>query len=405
MELYPHQKEALSKMKNGCILNGGTGSGKSITSIAYYFVKVCGGEIEPEYVPMSDPRPLYIITTAKKRDDGEWNNDLAPFLLSSHKDANIYYNDAPVIIDSWNNIKKYQSVYGAFFIFDEQRLVGSGAWVKAFYKIAKKNKWILLTATPGDKWEDYIPVFVANGFYKNKTEFKELHMEMDPYVHYKVRRYHNTGRLLKQREQLLIKMDFERETVQHHKYILCAYDRDSEKNTIRTRWNPFTNEPITEASELCYVLRKIANADESRVDEIVQLHENKHPRMIIFYNFNYELEILREMCDKWGYTYFEWNGQKHEKIDDSVDEWLYLVQYTAGAEGWNCITCRAMLFYSANYSYKTMVQASGRIDRINTPYKDLYYYHLYSNSIIDKAIGHALNKKKKFNEKKFISAL
>ena len=170
ISLRDYQLDAVNRMKNGCILCGGVGSGKSRTALAYYFFQE-GGELlnnvcGDNYIPMEDPpKDLYIITTARKRDTKEWEGELSPFLLSTHREVSLYSNK--VIVDSWNNIGKYIAVTNAFFIFDEQRVVGSGAWVKAFLKIAKSNEWILLSATPGDTWEDYIPVFIANGFYKS----------------------------------------------------------------------------------------------------------------------------------------------------------------------------------------------------------------------------------------------
>ena len=50
-----------------------------------------------------------------------------------------------------------------------------------------------------------------------------------------------------------------------------------------------------------------------------------------------------------------------------------------------------------------MAQAAGRIDRLNSPYRDLYYYHLKSRSGIDIAISKALGQKKQFNERKFVN--
>ncbi len=174
VNLYDYQLEAVKNMKNGCILCGGVGSGKSITSLVYYYSQQ-GGQIGAgKYIPMKKPKDLYIITTARKRDTLEWEGELSPFLLSTHEEINFYKNK--VVVDSWNNIGKYENVSNAFFIFDEQRVVGYGAWTKAFLKIAKSNKWILLSATPGDTWQDYIPVFIANGFYKNKSQFVRDHI-------------------------------------------------------------------------------------------------------------------------------------------------------------------------------------------------------------------------------------
>lgn len=398
IKLYDYQIDAVNKLKNGSILCGGVGSGKSLTSLAYYF-KEQGGDLQP-YRKMQNPRDLIIITTARKRDDLEWEGELANFGLSTTPEANGYSNT--IVVDSWNNIKKYKEVHGAFFIFDEQRVVGSGAWVKAFLNIARKNQWILLSATPGDTWADYIPVFVANGFYKNKTEFVRRHVVFSRFTKYpRIDRYLETGRLIRLRNSILVDMDFKRQTVSHHEDVYVRYDIDKYKAAGKNRWNPFTNEPIRDASGLCYVWRRIVNEDESRQIAVLELFED-HPKMIIFYNFNYELDILRGLFDGIdGVEVAEWNGHKHQPVPTGKS-WVYLVQYTAGAEGWNCIKTDTIVFYSQNYSYKVMQQAAGRIDRLNTPYTDLYYFHLKTRSGIDLAISKALREKRNFNEGIFV---
>lgn len=401
IELRDYQMDAVKRMRNGCILCGGVGSGKSRTALAYYYVRN-GGELNTDaYMSMDDPpKDLYIITTARKRDTLEWEQELIPFLLSPHMELNLYCNK--VMIDSWNNIKKYVGVTDAFFIFDEQRVVGSGTWVKAFLKITKVNEWILLSATPGDSWVDYIPVFIANGFYKNRTEFNQEHVIYSRFSKYpKIDRYVNTGRLIRLRNRILINMDFNRETVSHHEDIFAKYDIAKYKDVGKTRWNPYKNEPITNAAELCYVWRRIVNSDQSRQVALLEIME-KHPKAIIFYNFDYELDILKGVCTYGGYEIAEWNGHKHQPVPEDSERWAYLVQYNAGAEGWNCIKTDTIIFFSQNYSYKIMAQSAGRIDRLNTPYTDLYYYHLKSRSGIDLAISKALSDKKKFNETRYV---
>ena len=398
ISLYDYQLDAVNRMKNGCILCGGVGSGKSRTALAYYYQEQGGRLGAGKYVDMQNPRDLYIITTARKRDTKEWEGELVPFLLSTNPDVAYYKNK--VVVDSWNNIGKYKDVYGAFFILDEQRLVGSGAWVKAFLNIARKNKWILLSATPGDTWSDYIPVFVANGFYKNKTAFTREHIVYSHFTKYpKIDHFINTGKLIRHRNDVLVTMDFNRPTVAHHEDVYCRYDVSKYKDASKLRWDPFKNEPIINAAGLCHVWRKIVNMDESRQVALLELFE-KHPKMIIFYNFNYELDILREVFQSVECEIGEWNGQVHQPVPTGRS-WVYLVQYTAGAEGWNCITTDTIVFYSQNYSYKVMQQAAGRIDRLNTRFVDLYYYHLKSRSGIDLAISRALSQKRNFNEGKY----
>lgn len=396
--LFPYQMDAVKKMRNGCILNGGVGSGKSRTGLYYYF-KEQGGSIDPDYIPMREPKDLYIITTAMKRDTYEWLKELENYKMSVDPSRSQYKNK--VVVDSWQVITKYENVENAFFIFDEDRVTGFGVWVKAFLKIAKKNDWIILSATPGDTWEQYIPVFIANGFYKNKTEFAREHIIYSRFTKYpKIDRYVNTGRLIRLRNRILIDMDFDRKTEAHHEDIFCKYDSFKYKEVTKTRWDPYKNEPIQQASGLCYILRRIVNEDESRQKALLDLYKD-HPRMIIFYNFDYELEILKNLDYGEDVEIGEWNGHKHQPVPFNR-KWVYLVQYTAGCEGWNCIETDTMVFYSQNYSYKVMAQASGRIDRLNTSYKDLYYYHLKSRSGIDLAIARALNEKKTFNETRWV---
>lgn len=379
--LRDYQIDAVRRLRTGSILCGGVGSGKSRTALAYYMLNHAS-------------KDLYIITTARKRDTFEWEEEFKPFYI--FKDEKI----RKVVVDSWNNIQKYEMAKNSFFIFDEQRVVGKGPWVKAFLKIAKANDWILLSATPGDTWTDYIPVFVANGFYKNRTEFVNTHVVWSPFTKFrKVDHYVATGRLLRLRNKILVNMDFNRKTVQHHENVITDFDLGAYRLIFKDRWNQFTNEPIKTASELCYTLRRVVNSDESRLDAVEGIMQS-HRKVIIFYNFDYELELLKNWLKRLGVTVAEWNGHKHQDIPEG-NKWAYLVQYTAGCEGWNCTITDTIIFYSQNYSYKVMAQAAGRIDRMNTPFIDLYYYHLKSRSTIDAAIAKAVANKKKFNEQGF----
>ena len=374
MKLRDYQLEAIQKMKTGCILNGGVGSGKSLTSLSYYYMQNGGSETfltGGKHKKMKDPKDLYIITTARKRDTMEWEGELSHFLLSTNPDTSAYKNK--VIVDSWNNIKKYKEVKGAFFIFDEQRVVGSGEWVKSFLKIAKTNEWILLSATPGDTWSDYIPVFIANGFYKNKSEFLREHAVFARYSKFpKIEKWMGAGKLNRYRRMILVDMKFQRKTVQHHEDVYVDYDIATYKDVMKSRWDIYKQEPIVNAGGLCYTLRRLVNSDPSRASKLLDIFK-EHPKMIVFYNFDYELDILKNLDYGKNVTVAEWN----------------------------CISTDTIVFYSQNYSYKIMHQSAGRIDRLNTPFEDLYYYHLKTRSSIDISIARAIKAKKNFNEKGF----
>lgn len=388
-ELRPHQKKALEKLSNGKILAGDVGSGKTMVAAAYYAEK----EV---------PKDVYVITTAKKRDSLDWDEEFVKFGVGKQRDATL---SGVLKVDSWNNIIRYVDVANAFFIFDEQRLVGKGKWVKSFLKIAKSNNWILLSATPGDTWLDFIPVFIANGFYKNRTAFTREHVVYNTYAKFpKVDRYLGTGKLVRLRNSLLVEMPFERHTTRHMKRVVPTYDEELYLKVVKDRWHVYEERPLRDVAELFSVMRKVVNSDASRVAAVTELL-TVHPRLIVFYNFDYELEMLRTLCQPLVNTdpipsmfeLAEWNGHKHEPVP-TTDRWVYLVQYTAGAEGWNCITTNATVFFSLNYSYKLLHQAQGRIDRLNTPYEDLYYYIFRSEASIDSMIWKSLRQKKSFNE-------
>ena len=398
VNLYDYQKEALKKLGSGSVLNGGVGSGKSIVAIAYYMWKECNcifdsdGNIEK----LTTPKDLYIITPARKRDLHEWDSELLPFLLKAN-DKSFY--GTTTTIDSWNNIFKYVNVENAFFIFDEQRVVGYGKWSRSFIKIASKNNWILLSATPGDVWMDYLPVFIANGFYKNKTDFIRKHVVYKRYAKFpQIDYYINEDTLRLFRDAVLVKMDRPRNTQRHNHIVKVEHDKELYKFVHKKLFNPYEDRPIKSSSEYCYILRRIVNSDKSRIDKLIELCRDK--KVIVFYNFDYELDLIRSALDENHITFSEWNGHKHQEIPNS-ESWVYLVQYSAGNDAWNCTDTDTMIFYSQTYSYKVLEQCMGRIDRVNNTYYDLHYYHLVSNSRIDYRMQQSVKLKKIFNYSAF----
>lgn len=421
VELKPHQQEAVDKMHNGCVLYGGVGSGKTIASLAYWYTKVCGGVIG-DRESMRKPRDIYVITTAKKRDTHDWEDDAIKFGVGPDDPVNSAGN-VRLVVDSWNNVSKYLGVRDAFFVFDEQRAVGKGKWSKDFISIAGRNEWILLSATPGDTWLDYVPLFLANGFFKNRTEFTREHVVLNTFGPYpKVERYVGVNKLVRLRNSIVVHMPYERHTRRHLHDVIVPHDQELLRKVMNKRWHVYENRPLKDVGELFRVMRKVVNSDPGRLESLETLVA-KHPKLIVFYNFDYELEMLRTLASSRittpsssssgspttslkpsvspeRFSIAEWNGHKHQPIP-KTDRWVYLVQYVAGSEGWNCVETDAVCFYSLTYSYKNFEQGQGRIDRMNTPFTDLHYYILRSRAAIDVAIARSLANKQNFNEGKY----
>lgn len=399
----PEQIQAVRQLQNGSILAGGVGSGKTLTSLAWYLTSVCnaasfekGGSLIKKKVKGSPT--LYVITTAKKRDSLEWEEEAARLGLST--DPACSFTGSHIVVDSWNNIGKYSDREHAVFFFDEQRASGSGRWVKEFLKITRKNTWLLLSATPGDVWMDYLPVFMAHGFFRTRTEFMEDHVIFDRFAKYpKVKRYIGEAKLQRLRRSILVEMPVERHTTRERETVYCDYDRDLYKWVVKNRMDPWTEEPLKDAGGVCRILRKVVSDNDWRSDEAKRILSSNE-RVIVFYNYNYELDRILDVAESLGVPTAQWNGHRHDAIP-AEPRWIYICQYTSAAEGWNCTSTDTVLFWSLNYSWRVTEQCEGRIDRMNTPYSRLKYYFLESHSSIDEAVRRSLSSKKVFNERAF----
>jgi len=400
----PEQIQAVRQLQNGSILAGGVGSGKTLTSLAWYLTSVCnaasfkkGGSLAKKKVKGSPT--LYVITTAKKRDSLEWEEEAACLGLST--DPACSFTGSSIVVDSWNNIRKYSDREHAVFFFDEQRASGSGRWVKEFLKITKKNTWLLLSATPGDVWMDYLPVFMAHGFFRTRTEFMEDHVIFDRFAKYpKVKRYIGEAKLQRLRRSILVEMPVERHTTRERETVYCDYDRDLYKWVVKNRMDPWTEEPLRDAGGVCRILRKVVSDNDWRSAEAKRILSSNE-RVIVFYNYNYELDRILAVAESLGVPTAQWNGHRHDAIP-AESRWVYICQYTSAAEGWNCTSTDTVLFWSLNYSWRVTEQCEGRIDRLNTPYSRLKYYFLESHSSIDEAVRRSLSSKKVFNERAFV---
>lgn len=400
----PEQIQAVRQLQNGSILAGGVGSGKTLTSLAWYLTSVCnaasfkkGGSLAKKKVKGSPT--LYVITTAKKRDSLEWEEEAARLGLSTDPDCS--FTGSSIVVDSWNNIGKYSDREHAVFFFDEQRASGSGRWVKEFLKITRKNTWLLLSATPGDVWMDYLPVFMAHGFFRTRTEFMEDHVIFDRFAKYpKVKRYIGEAKLQRLRRSILVEMPVERHTTRERETVYCDYDRDLYKWVVKNRMDPWTEEPLRDAGGVCRILRKVVSDNDWRSEQAKRILSSNE-RIIVFYNYNYELDRILAVAESLGVPTAQWNGHRHDVIP-AEPRWVYICQYTSAAEGWNCTSTDTVLFWSLNYSWRVTEQCEGRIDRLNTPYSRLKYYFLESHSSIDEAVRRSLSSKKVFNERAFV---
>lgn len=379
-KLRPAQRDAVDRMHDGCVLLGRTGSGKTMTALGYW-------------LKVHAQQDLYVVTTPAKRDAMEWEGDSAK--LGQYL--------PPERVVSWNKIKDFEYLESAFVVFDEQRVSGSGKWVKSFLKIAKRNDWILLSATPGDVWIDWLPLFIANGFYRTRTQFTDRHVIWDPHTRYpRIKRYIEEDRLERCQEAICVYLASPNPISRMVHDELVSYDSRKYAEVTRKRWNPFEVRPMMDAGELCRVQRRIVLENVCREEALERLLKG-HPRALVFYSYNYELEAIKAVCERLGRSYGQRNGHRHDPVPVSKEPWVYIVQYQS-ADAWNCISTNIAILYSLPYSWRQQEQAMGRIDRMNTPFDELHYYRLMTDSTIDNAILACLDRKETFNERVYENA-
>lgn len=379
-KLRPAQRDAVDRMHDGCVLLGRTGSGKTMTALGYW-------------LKVHAQQDLYVVTTPAKRDAMEWEGDSAK--LGQYL--------PPERVVSWNKIKDFEYLESAFVVFDEQRVSGSGKWVKSFLKIAKSNDWILLSATPGDVWIDWLPLFIANGFYRTRTQFTDRHVIWDPHTRYpRIKRYIEEDRLERCQEAICVYLASPNPISRMVHDELVSYDSRKYAEVTRKRWNPFEVRPMMDAGELCRVQRRIVLENVCREEALERLLKG-HPRALVFYSYNYELEAIKAVCERLGRSYGQRNGHRHDPVPVSKEPWVYIVQYQS-ADAWNCISTNIAILYSLPYSWRQQEQAMGRIDRMNTPFDELHYYRLMTDSTIDNAILACLDRKETFNERVYENA-
>lgn len=404
VNLRQFQHECVQALRSGKVLAAGVGAGKSIMALYWYVTKCCtvrtshnaNGEL---FQIMPGSPDLVIITTAKKRDNHEWDDELYRYALHQGENSK-KMGRVHVTIDSWNNITKYVDT-SAVFIFDEQRAIGSGAWSKAFVRIARRNPWVMLSATPADTWSDWCPIFVADGFYRNRTEFFRRHAVYSRYTKYpRIDRWIDEDYLNRCRDRVLVTCEVPRETERVVHQLTCAYDKETVRKAMKTRWNPETEEPFLNATELCFYLRRVIDTDPTRLSYAAHVVRD-HRKVIIFYTLRAELEQILKLEEVTGVPVYQYNGGRHDDLPQG-NSWVYAVQFQAGSEGWNCTSCNTVLYWSLPYSYKQAEQAAGRIDRLDTSYKTLNYYIMRSFAPLDLGIIRALRNKENFNASGFL---
>lgn len=140
---------------------------------------------------------------------------------------------------------------------------------------------------------------------------------------------------------------------------------------------------------------------EAKLKAFSDLIDSTEDRLIVFYNFTQELNLMMSVCDNAGRPYSIVNGSKrdltaYDKHDDSVT----FVQYQAGAMGLNLQKACRMIFFTLPLSSELFEQAKKRIHRIGQD-RSCFYYELICKGTIEEKILATLNMRKDYTEELF----
>lgn len=392
-KLYPKQLEILKQIKDYSLLPLGTATGKTLIALHYYI----NNHLD---------KPLVIYCPLAKYLEGGWVSEFN----SLKSKYNLITKDITVV--PYSQINKYAVADNSFVILDEAHYVKNpmAKRSKAIREILNNKPFIMLSATPGTKVEDYCHYLMLWNKFKYKTHFENEFLIKDslmlgsrkiPVVKgYKnldkfssILKQHSTSRLtvndIVELPELILK-DVSLTPSKEYK--------DIKKNRILKLDNDVIL--LDTQIKLCTYLRQYVSPKEkiSHLEDIVSECKQLNENLLIFYNFKSELREIEKIV-KIDYLI---NGDV--KIFPSKEDFknlnskITVVQIRAGGTGIELQYNSQVLFYSPTYSYQDYEQALGRAYRPGQNKKVLVRRFNTINTI-EADVWEAIKNKKDFDEK------
>ncbi|MBL0992197.1 MAG: DEAD/DEAH box helicase [Escherichia coli] len=415
MKLFDYQKEAIENFESKPLNLSDVGTGKSYMSIGSYVKSECS--------------KLLIICLAPKvndfvEDSEIFNLNVTALNKGTKKNKELLSESNLVAISfesSWRLTELNKWVdKDTFIIIDESHKVSVSKskvtkFVMGLSKRAKYN--YLCTATPvsNGKLENWYPqLFISNVFRKPKKEFEQLFVikqmrQMGSMRFMQITGYRNEHLLEQMIDEASVKYkrdkgylpeDYVYKTKKPAMYNKLKKSRlYKDDNDLRVELDNSSKlfNSLRQVSHgfLNGISKQVSKEPFERLDAILETHNNE--RVVIFYNYKWEAEMLKQLLDKLKRPYGEYNGSvKDLKPFKNNDNGVVLAQYKSASTGINdFVISNVMVFNSMPLSSTEYLQAKGRTDRHGQD-KTPLYYHIVPDTPIEKKIFSVVTNGKDF---------
>lgn len=378
INLYSYQEEYFKHVKPNYIYDMDTGTGKTIMGLHHHQTYF-------------KDKPLLIVAPASKINEGGWQRT-----IDEHY-PNIEYDTC-----TYNMLGKKWSQYKDWFvIFDEcHRLKNScGVWGKAGYNLTKISAgFILLSATAiPNGWEDSINYFKMFGLAKNKTQFirNEAITTMD-YGYMEILGWKNENKLKNMWKSISRHLSKDEATDLPPLVFENVYFKASATYKTIKKDRIYNDVLYDNQMKLRHGLRLNTNL-KNKIEYIKDFVDSTNDNIIIFYNYDEELKLLKENIDKKTYLCNGSIKDYPKKSEwDSIKNTVTLANYKSGSEAVEFTYANIIVYFSPTESYTEYYQSYGRCYR-NGQTKKVTAYKFITDNTIEADIYKALDSKQDFN--------
>lgn len=416
--LFDYQKEAIENYKEKSFNLSDTGVGKTVMALGSFIESKC--------------KKLLVICLAPKvvdfAEDGVLMNvDITPLNRGSKKNKELLAESDKVAI-SFESVWRIPEFLkwvdeDTFIIIDESHKVAntSSKVTKYVMKLSKKAKYTYLcTATPisNGKYEQYYPQLKMLGVYNGtKKEYYNMFVDermtrMGGSQFMQITGYRNIDLLENMVNQCSVNYKRDKPYLPEdyvYKTKKPAMFNKLKKNRMYKTDNGEVIE-LDNSSKLFNALRcvshgfllginkQVSKEPFERLQAILETHNNE--RVVIFYNYNIELEMLKQLLSKLKRPTSEYNGARKDlKEFKGKYNGVVLAHYKSASTGINdFVISNVMVFNSLPLSSIELTQSKGRIDRQGQGKKPMYYFIIPDTPVEKKIFEQITNGKDFTNE-------
>ena len=407
IKLYPHQVRALEKTKN-------------FNHVAYYLDMGLGKTfVGSEKLKMLNTNHNLIVCQKSKLQD--WYEHMKTYYPEYNTFIYSKTREIPpksvIIINYdlvWRRPELLTTLKNFTLMLDESSLIQNEKSNRSkFILKMKPTNVILLSGTPtGGKYEQLWSQLKLLGWNISKRlywdEFiKFVKIDVGGFPIKKVTGYKNVDRLkdkLRTHGAIFMKSDEVFQLPKQIENIIKVDNTKEYKKFNKDRLIKIDDTELvgdTSLTKMLYLRQLSSQYNSNKTAALKDLLESTNDRVIVFYNFDKELEIIQEICNKLEKPISMINGhEKNLKNFTECNDCVLLGQYQAAAMGLNLQLSNKIIYFSLPLQSELFMQSKKRIHRIGQE-KTCFYWYLITKNSIEEQIFETLKQRRDYTNKLF----